>query len=155
MVENFDLLSVVHMHFVHSLLNGRSIYDEKQAKFNQLPKYVVFLEASLPPSYSSRCKGVEDIGEIKEKPLDLEIPTMLSDQLVPLFLQKSEKNDLSIINGIVESISSDFNTDTRQIFPSAVKFLCAWHGLMRKRASKIFYNFITTSHIYKFYIPPS
>ena len=145
MVENFDLLSVVHMHFVHSLLNGRAIYDEKQAKFNQLPKYVVFLEASLPPSYSEGCKDKEDIGEIMEKPLDLEIPTMLSDQLVPLFLQKSEKNDLSIINGIVESIASEFNTDTRQIFPSAVKFLCAWHGLMRKKVSKLFHNFIRNS----------
>ena len=139
MVENFDLLSVVHMHFVHSLLNGRAIYDEKQARFNQLPKYVLFVEASLPPSYGTN-KDKEDSENSMEKPLGLEIPTMLSDQLVPLFLQKSEKDDLSIINGIVESIASDFNTDTRQVFPSAVKFLCAWHGLMRKKASKLLYN---------------
>ena len=127
------------MHFIHSLLNGRAIYDEKQGKFNQLPKYVVFVEASLPPSYS-RSKSKEDSEERMKKSSNMEIPTMLSDQLVPLFLQKSEKDDLAIINGIVDSISTDFNADTRQVFPSAVKFLCAWHDLMRDKVSKLFSN---------------
>ena len=135
-MENFDLLSVVHMHFVHSLLNGRSIYDEKQAKFNQLPKYVVFVEASFPPSYSTKHtdRSIQTTQDSKmEKKSGLEIPTMLSDQLVPLFLQKSEKDDLSILNGIVDSISTEFHSDTRQVFPLVVKFLCVWHGLMRER----------------------
>ena len=120
------------MHFVHSLLNGRAIYDEKKAKFNQLPRYVVFVEASLPPSFNTNKRG-NDVEN--EKQTQLDIPTMLSDQFVPLFLQKSDKEDVSIINGIIESISSDFSTDTRQVFPSVVNFLCSWHGLMREKVT--------------------
>ena len=140
-VENFDLLSVVHIHFVHSLLNGRAIYDEKRATFNQLPRYVVFVEASLPPTYSTS-RDTEDDEECTVKEVGLEIPTMLSHQLVPLFLQKADNDDLSVINGIVESISSDFNSETRQVFSSAVKFLCNWHGLMRKKVITMLYNIL-------------
>ena len=141
MVENFDLLSVVHVHFVHSLLNGRAIYDEKRATFNQLPRYVVFVEASLPPTYSTS-RDTEDDEECTVKEVGLEIPTMLSHQLVPLFLQKADNDDLSVINGIVESISSDFNSETRQVFSSAVNFLCNWHGLMRKKVITMLYNIL-------------
>ena len=132
-VENFNLMSVVHMHFVHSLLNGRSIYDEKKARFQQLSRYVVFVEASLPPCYNTDKGGTN--GK-KEKHAEFNIPTMLSDQLVPLFLQKSDKEDASIINGIIESISSDFSTDTKKVFPSVANFLCSWHGVMRQKVLK-------------------
>ena len=131
------------MHFVHSLLNGRAIYDEKKAKFNQLPRYVVFVEASLPPSYNTNKGGANGKGE---KQAELNIPTMLSDQFVPLFLQKSDKEDLSIINGIIDSISPDFSTDTREVFPSVVNFLCSWHGLMREKVLE--YSYYVTINLF-------
>ena len=134
MVENFDLLSVVHMHFVHSLLNGRAIYDEKQANFKQLPKYVVFVEASFPANHGKMSIEHPDGDTINES-TKLDIPTMLSDQLVPLVLQKSHKDTHTIINGIADSIAEDFNEDTRQVFPSVVKFLCSWHDAIRKKVT--------------------
>ena len=136
-VENFDILSVVHMHFVHSLLNGRAIYDEKKANFKQLPKYAVFVEASFPVTQRKVNSEDQDVDMIDE-PKKLDIPTMLSDQLVPLVLQKSKNDSHTIINGIADSISEDFNEDTRQVFPSVVKFLCSWHNAMRKRVKILF-----------------
>ena len=151
-MENFDLLSVVHMHFVHSLLNGRAIYDEKQANFKQLPKYVVFVEASFPVSQGNINNPHPDGNSIDE-PTKLDIPTMLSDQLVPLVLQKSQKDSHTIINGIADSIAEDFNEDTRQVFPPVVKFLCSWHDATRKKVTtgqkgNIFLNIL----LYEFHI---
>ena len=122
------------MHFVHSLLNGRAIYDEKKANFKQLPKYVVFVEASFPilPTTINH----DDPTDIKtDQEMKLDIPTMLSDQLVPLVLQKSSKDRHTIINGIADSISDDFNEDTKQMFPLVVEFLCSWHDSVQKKVS--------------------
>ena len=122
------------MHFVHSLLNGRAIYDKKKANFKQLPKYVVFVEASFPVSPTKTDIQDPEDNTIKEHK-KLDIPTMLSDQLVPLVLKKSNKDRHTIINGIVDSISEDFNEDTRQVFPSVIEFLCSWHDAVGKKVS--------------------
>ena len=122
------------MHFVHSLLNGRAIYDEKKANFKQLPKYVVFVEASFP-TLPIKTNHDDPEDDKTDKEMKLDIPTMLSDQLVPLVLQKSNKDRHTIINGIADSISEDFNDDTRQVFPAVVKFLCSWHDSVQKKVS--------------------
>ena len=134
-VENFDILSTVHTHFVHSLMNGRSIYDQKQEKFNLLPRYVVFVEASLPPAWTQQKEETDkdggDIDRTRESALN--IPTMLSDQLVPLFIKKSIKDEFGVVSGVMDSIASEFSNDTRQVFPIVVKFVCSWHSKMRQK----------------------
>ena len=67
-VENFDLDSVVHVHFINSLMNGRSVVDRaKASRLVQLPKFVLFVEACM--------RKTED----QQLP---PIPEMLAEQMV-------------------------------------------------------------------------
>ena len=74
-VENFDLDSVVHVHFINSLMNGRSVVDRaKASRLVQLPKFVLFVEACM--------RKTED----QQLP---PIPGMLAEQMVSCWHFKS------------------------------------------------------------------
>ena len=82
-VENFDLSSSVHAHFINSLLNGRSVLDrERTSQFVQLPKFVLFVEAFIEGG------GTEGAKEEQT----LHVPEMLSEQArTTLYCYKSKR----------------------------------------------------------------
>ena len=115
-VENFNLNSTVHVHFVNSLLNGRTVLDKTKAQFKQLSKFVMFVECSLP---------IE--GQVQ-------VPEMLAGQMVPVILRKTPNDDAAILSGVMDAVSTDFSADedTRKMLQTLFKLLKDWHASFQK-----------------------
>ena len=118
-LENFSLTSSTHCHFANSILHGRTVFDDRKNRFKQLPKFVVFVEASCPLQF----KEIHDL------------PTMMTDQMVSIVLHKSERDEKEILDGITGAVSGDTEADeeSRKLFPKIVDFLRKWHESMKTR----------------------
>ena len=118
-IENFNLTSRVHSHFVNSILNGRSVFDDRKSCFKQLAKFVVFVEASYPLEF----QGIANL------------PTMMTDQMVSIILEKTDNDNREILEGISEAVSGDAKADEeiRNLFPKMVRFLTDWHQHVKER----------------------
>jgi hypothetical protein len=109
-IENFDPKSVIHCHFVTSLMTGRSYFDERTRKFIKLPNLTLFVEVDC------------SVGEVS--------PVMLH-QMTTIHMAKVEDTDRMILSETMTAMASELPCNVSSYWEEIVDVFCRWHKTMR------------------------